>query len=126
MARLRRHTIALWRDRPNPLFAHNARDTFLAAANALVSKLPMHTRAPVGPPPARVDRPNAGGQDQVGLHSLRERLRTPLVEPGPRHLEHPTHRGDVKDPLVRTDEHESHRASLAKKAVAFFSISRSS
>src|SRR5206468_5496332 len=65
-------------------------------------------------------------QYSIILHTITQRPRTPRIVSGPRHLQYPAHRRDVKDASVRLDERKSHRASLAKKAVAFFSISRSS
>jgi hypothetical protein len=99
--------------------AHDARDPFLTARHPLILQLAVHPRTAVRSAAARMDRSNPHGEYDIGLHALAERLRTPFVEPGPRHPEHPTHRHDVKDPLVRADEQKPHRASLAKKAVAF-------
>src|SRR5439155_21360426 len=77
-------------------------------------------------PRASMDGLHLRRQDAILTDALTEGARTPCVIVGPRHLEHPTHRGDAPDELVRADEHEPHRAPLAKKAVAFFRISRSS
>src|SRR3954466_5549179 len=86
----------------------------------------MHPGTAVAPLRLRVDDANPGEERLVLFHPLGERAGTPCVVPGPRHLQHPTHRGDVKDAGVRLDELEPHRSSLAKKAVAFFKMSRSS
>src|SRR4051812_18247804 len=86
----------------------------------------MHPGTAVAPVRLRVDDANPGEERLVLFHPLGERAGTPCVVPGPRHLQHPTHRGDVKDASVRLDELKPHRSSLAKKAVAFFKMSRSS
>src|SRR5215831_12538527 len=62
----------------------------------------------------------------ICLHAFTERPIAPRIVAGLRHLQHSAHRRDVPNAGVRLDERESHRASLAKKAVAFFRISRSS
>src|SRR6202022_1034477 len=53
------------------------------------------------------------------------RSKAPRIESGPGDLEDSTHRCYRKVRLLRLDERESHSFSLAKKAVAFFKISRS-
>jgi hypothetical protein len=92
----------------------------------LARALAMHQRTAVLPSATGVGRANPRRQDTIRLHALRQQQRTPLLESGPRHLEHSTHRDDVKDARVRVDEHESRRASLAKKAVVFLRMLRSS
>ena len=49
----------------------------------------------------------------------------PGVEARSRDLQHPAHQRHRETGLLRRDERESHSLSLAKKAVAFFRISRS-
>ncbi len=60
------------------------------------------------------------------LSSLRGFTATPSVVAGTRNLENSTRDSDRPDRLLRVDELVPHEFSLAKKAVAFFSISRSS
>src|SRR5262245_8273622 len=50
----------------------------------------------------------------------------PRVVPAPRDAKGATQHADGVLRLLRVDERKSHRFSLAKKAAAFFSISRSS
>src|SRR4051812_31955419 len=50
----------------------------------------------------------------------------PGVEAALRHAQHPAQRRHAVLGLLRPDERESHAFSLAKKAAAFFKISRSS
>ena len=121
MARLRRHPKALRCHRPDAGLAHDACDTLLAAeAHARRTQVAMDARASVRPAPPRMDRANPRREDSMSHHPLAERLITPLLEPGLRHLKDPTHSSNVKDPFVRADEQKPHCASLAKKAVAFF------
>jgi len=55
----------------------------LSTPHALRAQLVMDARTAVRMAPARVDRPDARGQHRVGLASRTERLRTPLLDPGP-------------------------------------------
>src|SRR5688500_1862140 len=124
--RLRGDPVARRALRAKPRGPHQPRDAVLPAGNPQRPQFLMHARAPVAAVHLVVDLPNPIAQPAVLPDPLRERARPPGVVAGPRHLQHPTQRGDVEDAGVRADEHEPHRASLAKKAVAFFKMSRSS
>ncbi len=58
--------------------------------------------------------------------SLRFGAPSPGVEAARRHLQTPAQDGDRMRGLLRRDERESHRLCFAKKAAAFFRMSRSS
>src|SRR6185437_15759558 len=120
------HAKALWRGRQDASLAHEARDAVLACRKAKGLQFYPNARAAVAALHVVLDVLNLLREELIGLHALAERSRTPRVVAGPRHLQHPAHRGDVPDAGVRLDKGESHRRSLAKKAVAFFRISRSS
>lgn len=75
----------------------------------------------------RVDLANPLGQALILERAGRRPAALPRVKPGPRDAEHPAQLADRALGLLRRDEREHHlRVSLAKKAAAFFKISRSS
>src|SRR5207244_7115422 len=80
--------------------------------------------------------PEAFPSHRMALHDLepqpfvpprarRRRTRLPGVEARARHLERAAEHPHREDGLLRGDEPESHGFSFAKKAVAFFRMSRS-
>src|SRR6185437_149437 len=106
--------------------AHEPRNPLLAVMLPLGVQLRVHARTAVRPPAPLMNRRDVR-RELVVMH--RTRARRPLhprVVPGLRHPEYATHRADRVLDGVGLDEREFHRAPLAKKAVAFPKMSRSS
>src|SRR6185503_12619896 len=76
-------------------------------------------------PALRVDRSDLHAQACVDLPAPGRRPPLPRVEPRPRDLQRAAQQPDRKRGLLRGDEREPHGFSFAKKAVAFFRMSRS-
>src|SRR5262249_556159 len=96
-----------------------------ADADALVDQIPMHTWAPVPPPALLERRANQHTQPTVVHCMLRLRPLLVGVEPAERDVHRPADPLDRKLRLHRLDPGEDHSWCLAKKAVAFFKMSRS-
>ena len=124
--RLGRDAIARPGLRQHAGLAHQPRDPMLPTGEAEGAQLHPDPRTAVAPLHLPLNLADLLGQDAIGFHAIAQRPRTPGVVTGPRHLQHPAHRGHAPDAGMRLDKGESHRLSLAKKAVAFFRISRSS
>src|SRR6185503_13617267 len=76
-------------------------------------------------PALRVDRSDLHAQACVDLPAPGRRPPLPRVEPRPRDLQRAAQQPDWKRGLLRGDERKPHGFSFAKKAVAFFRMSRS-
>src|SRR5262249_38878482 len=124
--RLRRGAKARSGVRQDAGLSHQPGDPMLPTGEAERAQFHPDPRTAIALPDLALDVANLLRQDAIGTDPIAERPRTPCVVAGPRHLQHPTHRPHVPDAGMRLDEGESHRRSLAKKAVAFFKISRSS
>src|SRR5579863_8950894 len=111
MAGIRGRAIAAPGPRPQPL--------------AALTQFHLHPRIAVTAVVLGVDRGDRNRQGSILTSSPRYRPPAPGIEPGPRDRQHPAHQRYGETGLLRFDESESHALSLAKKAVAFFRISRS-
>src|SRR5262252_7351684 len=92
---------------------------------AAIYQLGVNPRAAIALPALGMDRRDLEAQPFVRLRPGRHRARLPGVEARPRHLERPAQQPDREAGLLRGDEREPHACSFAKKAVAFFRMSRS-
>src|SRR6185369_3800726 len=111
--------------RPEALLAHQASDAFPSDPLTLRGKLHVHSRTAVSPTTLVVRRTHQDSEPSVFSGAPRLGPRKPRVEAASRHAEGPReHRHRVASPL-RVDERELHAFSFAKKAAAFFRISRS-
>src|SRR5262249_56000803 len=90
-----------------------------------VGQLGVDPRAPVALPTLSMDRRDGQPQSFVRLLARGGRARPPRVEASPRDLERPAQQPHGERGLLRGDEREPHGFSFAKKAVAFFKMSRS-
>ena len=111
--------------RDDALFAHQPLDPLLADADALPAKGPVNARAAVPLAALRVRRRDLDGELRVRLRPLAARPLLPGVVAAAGDLEHLAQNGDRVVRLLRVDELEHHPFSFAKKAAAFFNISRS-
>src|SRR5262249_39629714 len=85
----------------------------------------VHARAAVAAAAGPVDGGDLHGQAGFLRDPGRDGALLGCVEAGPRDAQHATERGDRVDGLPRLDERELQAWSLAKKAAAFFRMSRS-
>src|SRR5579862_657145 len=117
------------RDEARDLLApHQPLDPLAHDAHLAVTKRPMHAPGAVGLAALSVDLLDPLEQRGVGQLAIRRRASLPGVEAGARDAEHPAQLRDRVVGLLRCDESkQAHRVSLsrAKKAAAFFKISRS-
>src|ERR1019366_3327477 len=114
-----------------PLFAddtfglHQPLDAFLSDALALLAKSTEDARTAVG----AASRLVCGLDVHDELHILqgprRDRTRLPRIEAAARYRQYVAHRDRRPRRLLLVDERELHAFSFAKKAAAFFKISRS-
>src|SRR6187200_1276977 len=85
----------------------------------------MHPRAAIGAPALVMDFGDDDAQRLVCLLASRRRTLPPGVVAAWGNLEHAAHRSHGEMGLLLVDEGEFHSLSFAKKAAAFFKISRS-
>src|SRR5213593_3408590 len=108
--------------------SHQAGDTLSRQAVALEAELGPDPGGAVGPPRIGVDLADLLDQRAIVELAARRRPAAPGVETRARHTEHSAHqRHGIVRPLRRDEPVGAHRSSLsrAKKATAFFRISRS-
>src|SRR5215471_8414440 len=103
----------------------NPLDSPLADATALVAQRCVNSRAPVGSSALRVQNADALAELFVGSDAGAPSPTLERVVALPRHPEQTTQDRDFEKRLLRADECELHSLSFAKKAAAFFRISRS-
>src|SRR3989449_7298058 len=108
-----------------PAAPHQSRHAVPARAAAAVRQLSVNPRAAVALPALGMDRRDLEAQPVVRPRPGRRRARLPGVEARARHLERPAQQPDRHGGLLRGDEREPHAFSFAKKAAAFFRMSRS-
>ena len=104
---------------------HQSHHPLAADRLALLPQVLVHAGAAISPPARRMRGPHQHPQLLVPSRMRRDRPVPPRVEPARRDLQHPTHRAYAEGGLLRLDEREPYTWSLAKKAAAFFRISRS-
>ena len=113
-----------------PGLAHQPRHALAAAPHAQRAELGMHPRRPVGPSAAREDRLNLLLQRRVSLRARGQRPILPGIETAGGDTQHTTEIADGMRGLLLLYELEGRPGfewvSCAKKAAAFFRISRSS
>src|SRR5256712_12565241 len=107
------------------VFLHQSSHAFGADLDALLDEIPMHPRAPIAPPALVERRPDQNPQSPVV--SCVHRFRTPPggIEAARGDLHDLTDLGDRKPGLLRVHPGKRYVGFLAKKAVAFFRMSRS-
>src|SRR3989441_7372626 len=108
-----------------PAHPHEPRHALAPRPAPALPQLRVDPGAPVALPSLRVDRGDLETQPFVRPRARRRRARLPRVEARARHLERAAEHPHREDGLLRGDEPESHGCSFAKKAVAFFRMSRS-
>ena len=116
----------LWNTCPDAFATHQMLHSLSTDLPACFHQVQVHSRTPVGFTACRVKTSDLRREPGILLSSLRGFTATPSVVAGTRNLENSTRDSDRPDRLLRVDELVPHEFSLAKKAVAFFSISRSS
>src|SRR5262245_19206663 len=92
----------------------------------ILEQVSVNPRAPVPTFARRKRRAHEYLQLAVALRTCRFRPPLPGVEPAARHAQTPAEQLERVVCLLRRDEAKLHRRSFAKKAAAFFRISRSS
>src|SRR2546428_12439357 len=108
-----------------PANPHEPRHALATRPAPALPQLRVNPWTPVALPSFRVDRRDLETQPFVRPCARRRRARLPGVEARARHLERAAEHPHREDGLLRRDEPGSHGFSLAKKAVAFFWMSRS-
>src|SRR6516165_9095081 len=105
---------------------HQPRHPLAPGTPAALSQLGMDAGATVAATTLTINRRDFESQPLIFLDMLGGRSFRPSVVSCARDLEHPAHQRHRIVGLLPCDKSESHSLSLAKKAVAFFKISRSS
>src|SRR2546426_4101583 len=108
-----------------PADPHQTRHALPTRATAALRQLGVNPRAAVALQALGMDRRDLEAQPGVRLRPGRRRARLPGVEARARHLERAAQQPDRDGGLLRGDEREPHAFSFAKKAAAFFRMSRS-
>src|SRR5438445_4194244 len=108
-----------------PAHPHEPRHALATCPAPALPRLGGNPWAPGALPRRRVDGGDLETQAFVRPRARRRRARLPGVEARARHLERAAEHPHREDGLLRGDEPESHGVSFAKKAVAFFRMSRS-
>src|SRR5216683_2348356 len=117
---------ATGRARTQSCHAHQPRHPLAPGALAALAQLDMDPGAAVAAATLAINRRNFEPQPLIFLAMLGGRPFTPGVVSRARDFEYPAHQRHRIAGLLPCDKSESHSLSLAKKAVAFFRISRSS
>src|SRR5437016_1496144 len=123
--RVRRALEAPLLPRPQALFAHQARHAMASHRLALRLKFPIDSGTPIAAATGRMGGRDVHGELLIVASPSRDRPPLRSVEPGAADPEHRTEQVDGEHGLLSRDEGELHPCSLAKKAVAFFRMSRS-
>src|SRR5690349_8042909 len=111
--------------RPQSCSSHQPRHPLAPGALAAHAQLEVDSRATVAAAILPVNRCDFEPQPLIFLGMMGGRPFTPSVVSRPRDFECPAHQCYWVTGLLPCDNSESHSLSLAKKAVAFFRISRS-
>src|SRR5215469_14151687 len=105
---------------------HQTRYALARGALAALAQLRMYSRTAIAAAALCMDRGYLERQGLILKRAWRRRPLAPGIVSRARDLQHPAHQRHRITGLLRCDKSESHSLSLAKKAVAFFRISRSS
>ena len=104
---------------------HQAAGTMPAHIQALLTKLPGHAPGTITCPRCIMDLPDFGHQEKIRINPLYSSTSEITVISTPANFHHRTQNGDGKGLLLLPDKVVSYLDSLAKKAAAFFNMSRS-
>src|SRR5207249_2638938 len=125
MLRVRRALEAALLPRAQALLPHEARHAMAPNVVALCLEFPIDPGTPVAPATGRMGGDDVHGELLILASPRRHRTSSCRIEPGATDPEHRAEQVDRERGLLSRDEGELHPCSLAKKAVAFFSMSRS-
>ncbi len=92
---------------------------------AILPQLLGHPTRTITSTCARMDLSDPGNQKEISINDDPTPISHILVKPAPAYPHHLAQNGDREGPLLLLDKVESHFDRLAKKAVAFFNMSRS-
>ena len=118
--------VPLAEPRLQPVFLHQAHDPFAAHVLVLLEQILVDARAAVAMLALLERRPHQHFQSAIVARMRRFRTTLPGVEATAGDAQTPTENRDGVLGLLRGDEPKSYRLCFAKKAVAFFRMSRSS
>jgi hypothetical protein len=110
----------------NAMTLHQPRHAVLATGDAAGAQLSRHAGAAVRAATLAMDRTDLDQQSRVGGGAATHSPIAPGVVPGRRDIEDAAQRGDAVLVAMSLDEGVLHRDCLAKYAVAFLRMSRSS
>src|SRR5712692_7085546 len=116
---------SLARSRFQPLFLHQPSDALGADPDSLLEEIPMDPRAPIAPPALVKRRLDKNPQSSVVSRVGRLRTAPRGIETARRDPHGPAQLPDREGGLLRVDPGKGYAWLLAKKAVAFFRMSRS-
>src|SRR5205823_10303366 len=125
MLRVRRALEAALLPRAQALLPHEARHAMAPNGVALCLEFPIDPGTPVAPATGRMGGDDVHGELLILASPRRHRTSSCRIEPGATDPEHRAEQVDRERGLLSRDEGELHPCSLAKKAVAFFRMSRS-
>src|SRR3989449_3302634 len=125
VVRVRRALEAPLLPRSQALFSHQARHAMAPHVVALCLEFPIDPGTPVAAATGRMGGGDVHGELLILASPRRHRTSLRRVEPGATDPEYRAEQVDRKRGLLSRDEGELHPCSLAKKAVAFFRMSRS-
>src|SRR2546422_1327049 len=125
MLRVRRALEAALLPRAQALLPHEARHAMAPNVVALCLEFPIDPGTPVAPATGRMGGGDVHGELLILAAPRRHRTSSRRIEPGATDPEHRAEQVDRERGLLSRDEGELHPCSLAKKAVAFFRMSRS-
>src|SRR5689334_7590892 len=123
--RIRRHAEPPLGAGAQALRLHQPGDALAPDALTAIAQLRVHSRTAVPAPTLRMNRCDLHRQPLIALRPRGRRPLLPGIAARPGDPEHLAQRGYGEAGLLRRDEAELHSLSLAKKAVAFFRMSRS-
>ena len=126
MTRMRRYLKSALNLRSNAVETHQAGNSVVTTANALSVKLGGHSGTPVQSSTGFMDLSDSLHQSIVLPLPMALRPLPPGVIPAPGYSKHVAHLCHSECGAVSLDKLEFHSERLAKKATAFFKMSRSS
>ena len=125
MMAIRREPKATGSPGPQALGAHQAHHAIAAHAKSTRPQGVEHARTPIPAPALGVHETDSLAQPVVHLRARGHRARSPRVLPARRDVERAAQNPNRIAGLLRVNEPEGHSVCFAKKAVAFFKMSRS-
>src|SRR5215203_4952112 len=111
---------------PDLVLPHEPGDALLADRLAILLQVFPQIGAAVAMPAGGMERAQLRAQHPITLRPRRQAAFRPRVEAAGRDAQAATQEGHRMMGLLRGDERKSHRWCFAKKAAAFFRMSRSS